>query len=84
MHVGSQAKGGGEHEIGAVWFEQVGGADIGVETAGDERHHVHQRLGGSRACGGELPQLFEREEETGVANVGRVEHRAPLRTSSQV
>ena len=43
-----QAERGGQHEVGAVGLQQVGGADVGAEARGDQRHDVHQRVG--RAC----------------------------------
>ena len=35
----------GQHQVGAVRLQQVGRADIGLKPPGDQRHHVHQRLG---------------------------------------
>ena len=44
-----QTQRGREHQVGAVRLQQVGRTDIRMKTAGDQRHHVHQRFGGLAA-----------------------------------
>ena len=43
---GVEAERCGQNEVGAIGLKQIGGADVGAETRGDQRDHVHQRVGG--------------------------------------
>ena len=33
-----------QHQVGAIRFQQICRADVGVESLGDERDHIHERL----------------------------------------
>ncbi len=48
-----------QHQVGAVRFQQIGGADVGLEAPGDQRDHVHQRFGGFAAFLGEVADFFQ-------------------------
>ncbi len=37
-----KSKGGGQHEVGSIGFQQVGRANIGIEPVRNRRNHVHQ------------------------------------------
>ena len=54
----AQAHRGRQHQIRAVRLQQIGGANIGLEAAGDQRNHVHQRLGGFAALLREIRDFF--------------------------
>ena len=59
---GMEAERGGEHEVGAIGLEQIGGADVGAETRGDQRDHVHERVGGLAAILREVRDLIQGQE----------------------
>ena len=61
--LGAEADGGGEHQRGAVRFQQIHGADVGREPALDQLDDVGQRLGGVAALRDEMADLFEGPEE---------------------
>ena len=44
-----QSQGRRQHQGGAIWFQQIGRTDVGLETARDQRHHVHQGFRGLAA-----------------------------------
>ena len=52
----------GQHQIGAVRLQQIGRADVGLKAPGDQRHHVHQRLGGLAALGRQIADLFQSQD----------------------
>ena len=60
--LGAQADRRGEHQIGAIRFQQVDRADIGLEPALDQMHDVVERLGGIAARRDEPADFFERPE----------------------
>ena len=51
----------GQHQVGAIRFQQVHRADIGVKAAGDQGDDVPQRLRRLAALGGELANLLQRQ-----------------------
>ena len=53
-----QAERGGQHQVGAIGLQQIGGADIGPEARGDQGDHVHQGVGRLAALLGEVRDLF--------------------------
>ena len=59
-----QAERRGQHEIGAIRFQQVGGADIGLEAPGNQRDHIHQRFRGLAAFPGQRAEFVQREDVT--------------------
>ena len=63
-----QAEGRGQHQVGAVGFQQIGGADVGPEAPGDQRDHVHQRVGRLAALLGEVGDLLQRQNVTGISS----------------
>ncbi len=70
----------GQHQVGAVRLQQVGGANVGLKAPGDQRDDVHQRLGGLAALGREMADLFQRQNVTGSSSAGRLSHdEAPCR-----
>ena len=61
----AQPQRGGQHEIGAVGFQQIGGTDIGVETPCDQRDHVHQSLGGLAAFARKIADFLQSQNVIG-------------------
>ena len=53
-----QADGGGQHEIGAVRLQQIGGANVGLEAPRDQRHNVHQSFGRLAAFLGQVADFL--------------------------
>ncbi len=72
--LGAQADGGGQHQVGAIGLEQVDRAHVGVEAPGNQRHHVHQRLGRLAAFLREVGNLIQREDVAGRARAGFLAH----------
>ena len=52
----------GQHQVGAVRFQQVHRADIGVKAPGNQGDDVPQRLRRLAALGGELANLLQRQD----------------------
>ena len=69
-----KAEGGGQDQVRPVGLQQVGRADIGFEARGDQRHDIHQRIGGLAALPGQVCDLFQREEMSGVSCCGGLGH----------
>ena len=67
-HCGRRPTVAARTRLAAVGFQQVGGADIGFEPAGDQRHDVHQRFGRLGAVFGEAGDFFEGEDALGLTN----------------
>src|SRR5438874_1670812 len=57
----AQSEGSCQDEVGAVWFEEIGGANIGAEAPCDQCDHVHQRLGGFAAFAREIADFLQRQ-----------------------
>ena len=60
----------GQHQIGAVRLQQVGGANIGLEALGDQRDHVHQRLRRLAALRRKIADFLQRQNIAGVPRIG--------------
>ena len=70
-----QAERGGKHQVRAVRFQQVGRADVGLEARGDQRHHVHQRIGRLALLLRQAGNLFQRQNQVGVSGFAGRGHR---------
>jgi hypothetical protein len=55
---------------------KIGGADVGLKAPGDQRDHVHERLGGLAALGRQMADLFQRQDVTGSTGAGWLPRRA--------
>ena len=62
----------GQHQIGAVRLQQIGGADVGVKSPGDQRDDVHQRLGRLAPLRREVGDFFQRQHIAGIERAGSV------------
>ena len=58
MHCG-QSKGRGQHQVRSVRLQQICRTDIGLESSGDERDHIHQSLSGFAAFRCEIADFFQ-------------------------
>ena len=58
----AQAERRRQHQVGAIRFQQVGRADVGLESPGDQRDHVHQRFGGLAAFPGQRADFVQGED----------------------
>ena len=70
----AQPDGCGQHQIRAVGFEKIDRADVGFEALGDQRDHVHQRLGRLAALSCEVSDLFESQDVVRVAYFRTLAH----------
>ena len=58
----AKADGRRQHQIGAVGFQQVSGADFGLKASCDERNNVHQRFSGLAAFLREVADFLQRQD----------------------
>ncbi len=72
----AKSEGRGEHQVGAIRLQQICRANVGVESAGNQCHHIHQRFRRLAAFGRQVIDFIEREHLTGSTG-GR--HRSALR-----
>ena len=68
----AQPDGRGQHQIGAVRFQQVGGANIDAKPPGNQRDHVHQGLGGLARLRRQVRDFVPRQHEAGLERAGGV------------
>ena len=64
----------GQHQVGAVRFQQVHRADIGVKAPGNQGDDVPQRLCRLAALGGELANLLQRQDVIGFCPFNDLGH----------
>jgi len=57
-----QSKGCRQYEVRSIGFQKVGRANVGAETTGDERHHIHQSLSRFAWLMREICEFFHRED----------------------
>ena len=62
----------GQHEIGAVGLQQVGGANIRAKPSGDQRDHVHQGLGRLAGFRRQVRDFLPRQHIAGIERAGSV------------
>jgi hypothetical protein len=58
----TKADSGGEHQVGAIGFQQVGGTDVGMEAPGDQGDDVHERFRGLAPFLSKGTELVEGED----------------------
>jgi hypothetical protein len=63
---GMQAERGGQHQVRPVRLQQIGRADVGLEPRGDQRHHIHQRVGRLAFFRRQVRNLLERQNKVGI------------------
>jgi len=61
-----EAEGRGQDEVRAIGFEQIGRADVGLEACRNEGDDVHEGVGGLATLFGEIGDLFQGQDVTGV------------------
>src|SRR5271166_3464210 len=61
-----QSQRGGEHEVGAIRFQQIDRAHVGSEPLRDQGHHVGQHFGGLATITGEFSNLLHRQYVTAL------------------
>ena len=64
----------GQHEVRAIWFQQISRADIGMKAFGDKSYNVHQRLGGLAPLRYEIRNLFERQDVVNLVGTQSLFH----------
>ena len=64
----------GQHQIGAVGFQQISGADVGLKTLGDQSHNVHQGFRGLAALGGEIGDFLQGQNVIMILRRGGLTH----------
>ena len=52
----------GQHQVGAVRFQQIGRTDIGLKAPGDQGHDVHQSLGRLAALGRQIADFLQGQD----------------------
>ena len=52
----------GQHQVGAVRFQQISGTDVGLKALGNQGDHVHQSLGRLAALGRQIADFFEGQD----------------------
>ncbi len=72
--LGAKPERGGQHQVGAIRLQQIGGANVGLKAPGDQRHNVHERFGGLAAFGRQVADLFQSQDVTGSTGAGRLSH----------
>src|ERR1035438_2578262 len=77
-----QAKRRGQHEVRAVRLQQIGGADIRMETRSDQRHDVHQGVCRLAALFGEARNFFPGQDSTGFGCFVELSHTHSLTLQS--
>ena len=70
----AQPHGRGQHQIGAVGLQQIGRADIGLESFGDQRDDIHQGLGGFAALGCQIADLLQGQDIAVIVRGSRLAH----------
>ena len=68
----AKPQGRGEHEIGAVRFEQVGGANIGAKSPGNQGDHVHQGFGRLAGLRRQVRDFLPGQHMAGIERAGSV------------
>ena len=66
---GMKAERGRQHQVRAVRLQQIRRTDIGAEARGDQRHHVHQRVGRFPRFLREAGDLLQGQNKIGVSEV---------------
>src|SRR5580698_437463 len=61
-----EAKSCGQDEVGTVGFEEIGRTDVGLEACRNEGDNVHEGVGGLATLFGEVGDLFQGQDVTGV------------------
>src|SRR5580704_243972 len=62
----------GEHEVGAIGFEQVDRTDIRLESTGDESDYVAEGFRRLAAIFGEVPNFLQSQNVLRVARIYRL------------
>ena len=62
----------GEHEICAVWLEQINRADIGLESARDQCHHIAESFCRLATVFCQISNFFQRQNVLRVARINRL------------
>ena len=68
----AKPQGRGQHEIGAVGFEQVGGANIGAKSSGNQGNNVHQGLGRLAGLRRQVRDFLPGQYMVGIERAGSV------------
>ena len=69
MHCGRRPTRRGQHQIGAIRLQQIGRTDVRLKSLGDQRDHVHQRLGGLAAFRREVGDLLQGQDMRDFAHM---------------
>ncbi|MGD1097405.1 MAG: hypothetical protein ABSB35_36140 [Bryobacteraceae bacterium] len=75
----AKSEGRGQHEVGPIRFQQIRRTNIGLKSARNQGHDVHESLGRLAAVLSEVPDLFQSEHVVGVRIVGLGHGRVPPR-----
>ena len=70
----AKSDGRGQHQIGAVGFEQIRRTDIGLKPFGDQGDHVHQGFGGLAALRRQIADLLQGQDIAIIVRGSRLAH----------
>ncbi len=59
-----------QNKIGAVWFQQVGGANVCAKPAGNQGDHVHQGFGRLAGLRRQVRNFVPRQHIAGIERAG--------------
>ena len=76
---GAQTHRGGQHQIRAVRFQQIGGTHIGFGARRNQRDDVHQRFSRFAAGFCKVPDFFQRQDIVGITRVDGLSHHKSLK-----
>ncbi len=68
----AKAQRSGQHEVGAIGFEQVGGANIGAKSPGNQGDNVHQGLGRLAGFRRQVRDFLPGQYMAGIERAGSV------------
>ena len=74
MHFGRRPRVAARTRLARSGSSKIRGADVGLKTAGDQRHDVHERFSRLAAFGRQMADLFQSQDVVGSASADHLRH----------